>query len=63
MSTKAVDTIMRGSVFAWLALATGALLARKVPRKYRWVIGGLVAGVFFYLWAELAVGVFTNLGS
>ncbi len=58
MSTKAVDTIMRGSVFAWLAL-----LARKVPRIYRWVIGGLVAGVFFYLWAELAVGVFTNLGS
>ncbi|MFU8895736.1 MAG: hypothetical protein ACNA8J_05065 [Gammaproteobacteria bacterium] len=65
---KSRDIIMRGSGFAGLALLLGmgslfVLLARKMPRKYRWVVGGLVAAAFLYLWAELAVGVFTNLGS
>ena len=100
MNTKSVDIMMRGSAFAWLALATGVLLlipliamqitaevnwdkvdfvamgvllfgmgslfvllARKMRRRYRWVIGGLVAVAFFFVWAELSVGVFTNLGS
>lgn len=39
------------------------LVARKVPRKRRVVIGGIFLLAFLYIWAELAVGVFTNLGS
>lgn len=92
--------IHRTSVFAWIALATGAnllipliamqfttevdwnptdflvmgslyfgmasllvLVARKLPRKHRLSVSGLFVAVFLYVWAELAVGVFTSLGS
>lgn len=38
-------------------------VSRKVPRR-RWLpAGALIALVFFCIWAELAVGVLTNLGS
>ena len=100
MNTEKQSFIMRGSAFAWIALATclvvlipavamqfttevnwdstdfvvmGALLfgtgslfvlvARRVPRKY-WLASGVVLAVgFLYIWAELAVGVFTDWGS
>lgn len=39
------------------------LAARKAPRRYRFALGVAVAGMFLYVWAELAVGIFTNLGS
>jgi hypothetical protein len=39
------------------------LVSRKVPRKYWSVIGALFAAAFLYLWAELAVGIFTTWGS
>lgn len=39
------------------------LVARKVPHEYRLAIGVVVVVAFLYAWAELAVGVFTNLGS
>jgi uncharacterized membrane protein len=39
------------------------LIARKVPRKYWLAIGLLIALIVLYVWAELAVGVLTNLGS
>lgn len=38
-------------------------VARVTPRKYRVLIGTLFALGFLWLWAELAVGVFTNWGS
>lgn len=39
------------------------LVARQLNKKY-WVITGVVIGLaFLYLWAELAVGIFTNWGS
>jgi hypothetical protein len=100
MTTKFNEIIVRDSVFAWIALATGLLLlipliamqftnevnwdktdfivmgfllfvtssifvlvARKLTRKYWPVIGILFAAAFFYLWAELAVGILTNWGS
>ena len=44
-----------GSVFV--------LLARPVPRQWRALVGILCALVFLCVWAELAVGVFTDLGS
>lgn len=100
MNTRVNKLIMRNSVFAWIALATGLLLlvpfagmqftnavhwsvmdfvvlglllfgtgavfvlaARKVPQKYWPDLGALVAAAFLYVWAELAVGIFTNFGS
>ncbi|MEL7185359.1 MAG: hypothetical protein AAFN50_02845 [Pseudomonadota bacterium] len=39
------------------------LIARKVQRKRRLVVGVVLAVLFLWLWAELAVGVFTNWGS
>ena len=39
------------------------LLARSIPRKYWLVAGAVVALVFVYVWAELAVGIFFQLGS
>jgi hypothetical protein len=58
----ASDFIVMGA----LLFVTGSLFvlaARRVERKY-WVAVGFVVGLaFFYLWAELAVGIFTNWGS
>ncbi len=39
------------------------LVSRRTPRRNRLVIGFACAVLFLYLWAELAVGIFTNLGS
>ena len=39
------------------------LLARKVSRQHRLLVGMAVAFLFLYVWAELAVGVFLSLGS
>lgn len=39
------------------------LIARVLPRKYWVATGILMALVFVYIYAELAVGIFTNWGS
>ncbi|HKL50315.1 MAG TPA: hypothetical protein VJ908_04025 [Wenzhouxiangellaceae bacterium] len=39
------------------------LVTRKLPRS-TWLGAGVLIGVLFvYVWAELAVGIFTNIGS
>ena len=53
-------------VMGLLVFGTGSvfvLAARKVNRRYWAVIGIALAAAFLYLWAELAVGIFTNWGS
>lgn len=53
-------------VMGFLLFSTGSLfvlVARRVPRGRRPVIGVLFAAALIYIWAELAVGVFTNLGN
>ena len=99
MSLKSKDTIMRNSIFVWIALATGlilliplvamqftnevnwdrmdfvvmglllfstgsffVLIARRFPRRRRVVIGAVFVAAFLYVWAELAVGILTDLG-
>ncbi len=39
------------------------MIARKSPRKHWALIGMLLVVAVLYLWAELAVGVFTDLGN
>lgn len=49
-----------------LLFGTGSafvLVARRAPRRHRAVIGAMLAAGLFWIWVELAVGVFTNWGS
>jgi hypothetical protein len=39
------------------------LAARKVDKKHRVAVGIAFAAALLYLWAELAVGIFTTWGS
>jgi hypothetical protein len=52
---------------ATLVLGTGLLLSLVIKKvsnnKYRLAIGLTILIVFFCIWTELAVGVFTNWGS
>ena len=57
-----VDFIVMGSLVFGLA-SLFVVVARKVRRNRRVIIGGVLVAVFLYVWAELAVGVFTNTGS
>lgn len=59
-------SVMDFVVMSLLLFGTGTvfvLAARKLPQKYWLALGALVAAVFLYVWAELAVGIFTNFGS
>jgi hypothetical protein len=39
------------------------LAARKLLPRYWLALGAVFAAGLLYVWAELAVGIFTNLGS
>lgn len=56
------DFLVMGSLLFGIT-SLFVLAARRAPRKHRLLIGGMFIAAFLYLWAELAVGVFTNLGS
>lgn len=56
------DFIVMGSLLFGLA-GLFVLLARRASRKRRVLIGSMFTAAFLYLWAELAVGVFFNLGN
>lgn len=56
------DFVLMGGLL-FVAGSTFVLAARKVRRKHWRAVGALVAIASVYVWAELAVGVFTTLGS
>lgn len=56
------DFIVMGSLLFGIS-GLFVLVARKLPSKRRLFVGAMFVAVFLYIWAELAVGVFTNLGS
>ena len=56
------DFIVMGSLIFGMS-SLFVLVARKLTSKHRLFIGGMFFVIFLYIWAELAVGIFTNLGS
>ena len=62
VSWDETDFIVMGSLlFGWAVLFV--LAVRRAPRRRRVLIGSMLIAAFLYLWAELAVGIFFNLGS
>lgn len=62
VSWDETDFIVMGSLLFGMA-SLFVLAARKTARHSRMLLGMVFLAVFVYIWAELAVGVFTNLGS
>jgi len=53
-------------VMSFLLFGMGSLfvlISRRAHRKQRVLIGAIIATLVLFTWAELAVGVFTGLGS
>jgi len=63
ISWSTSDFITMGSVLLVFGLAYELVLKRVANKDRRFVAIILLAGLFFYLWAELAVGIFTNWGN
>ena len=58
----ATDFIVMGALLFGMG-SLYALAAGKMLRKHLMFTGLLFVAAFLYIWAELAVGVFTDLGS
>ena len=56
------DFIVMGSLF-FAAASLFVLAARRVERKRRVLVGMIFLAAFLYVWAELAVGLFTTFGA
>lgn len=59
-------SVMDFLVMGVLLMGTGSLyvlVARRVPSRRRLALGIVFAAALLYVWAELAVGIFTHLGS
>mgnify|MGYP001825974275 CR=1 FL=1 len=56
------DFVIMGALLFGLA-SMFVLIARRLPRPRRALTGIVFVVAFLYIWAELGVGVFTDLGS
>ena len=59
---SSTDFLVMGTLLFTMA-SLFVLAARRTPRTYRLLVGGAFLAVFLYVWAELSVGILTNLGS
>ncbi|HZW14028.1 MAG TPA: hypothetical protein VFF81_12665 [Noviherbaspirillum sp.] len=57
-----IDFIAMGALL-FCTGSTFVLVSRKAPRQRRLAMAALFGAALFFEWLELAVGVFTNLGS
>lgn len=55
------DFVIMGAML-FTAGSAFVLISRRVPQNRRLVVGVVLAILFLWLWAELAVGIFTNWG-
>lgn len=62
MNWSFADFVLMG-ILLFSAGSAFVIVARKSPRKHWAMIGILLVVAVLYIWAELAVGVFTELGS
>ena len=58
----ATDFIVMGALLFGVA-SLFVLAARKTARSHRILVGIAFVAAFLFVWAELAVGIFTNFGS
>ena len=56
------DFLIMGALLFGLA-SLFVLIARRIPRMRRALTGIVFVAAFLYIWAELGVGIFTDLGS
>lgn len=59
---EVADFLVMGSLLFGSA-SLFVLAARRAPRRHRLLIGGVFTAATLLVWLELAVGVFTDLGS
>lgn len=57
------DFVIMGALLFITGLGIDAVIIKARTNKRRVAYGALIVLLFLYIWAELAVGIFTNLGS
>ena len=63
MNWDATDFIIMGILIFGTSLIFNMAMKKIRNQKKRVLIGAVIIIGFLYIWAELAVGIFTNLGS
>jgi hypothetical protein len=61
ISWNLMDFVM-AALLIFGSFVSYALLANRIPKHKNIIAFGILV-IFVYIWAELAVGIFTNLGS
>ena len=63
MTWNSIDFIIIGVLIVVTGLAFATASSKIHQFRYRVIAGIILLIVLLYIWAELAVGIFTNLGS
>jgi peptidoglycan/LPS O-acetylase OafA/YrhL len=57
------DFLIIGVLLFGAGLVYELITTKLRSKKQRWIVAGVIILAVLYLWAELAVGIFTNWGS